>query len=197
MVNESMIDAAITLIANQLNQYLRRSFDLTEDIVAISNILEQDGTVPSHVDNKLVVVLVNIEKDEFPHSRQPNGNTVGADRSVTNYSPVYLNLYLMFAGNFSGNNYLESLKFISNTIGFFQRRPVFDHENTPDLDPRLDKLVMDIENLNINDLGNLWGILSSRYLPSILYKVRMVGFDSGDVVTQAPTVREIQSSANA
>ena len=187
-----MIDSAITLITNQLNQYLTRSFDLNEDIVAVSNILEQDGTVPPHVDNKLVAFLVNIERDEIAHRRPSNGSTVGADRSVVNYAPVYLNFYLMFAGNFGGSNYMESLKFISNTISYFQRCPVFDHQNAPDLDARIDKLVMDIQNLTITDLGNLWGILSGKYLPSVLYKVRMVAFDSGDVMTQVPTVRDTQ-----
>jgi len=190
-----MIDSAISHIASQLNQYLRRSFDLAEDVVVISNILEQDGSLASHIDNKLVVFLVNIEKDTVAH-RQPNGNMVGGDRSVISYPPIYLNLYLMFAGNFSGNNYLESLKFVSNTISFFQRRPVFDHQNTPDLDGRIDKLVMDIENIKITDLNNLWSVLSGRYLPSILYKVRMVTFDSGDVITQVPTLKEPQSSVS-
>ncbi|MCH8292601.1 DUF4255 domain-containing protein, partial [Candidatus Poribacteria bacterium] len=127
-----MIDSAISHIASQLNQFLKRSFDLNEDIVVISNILEQDGNLASHIDNKLVVFLVNIEKDTVPH-RQPNGNTVGGNRSMISYPPVYLNFYLMFAAHFSGNNYLEALKFISNTISFFQRRPLFDHQNTPDL----------------------------------------------------------------
>ena len=189
-----MIDSAISLITRQLNQYLRRTFDLTEDIVAVSNILEQDGTVPPHVDNKPVAFLVNIEKDQFPHRGPSNGKTVGADKNVVSYAPVYLNFYLMFAGNFSGNNYMESLKFISNTISFFQRRPFFDHDNAPDLDTRIDKLVLDIQNLTIADLGNLWGILSSRYLPSILYKVRLAAFDSDDVMIQVPTVTDSQPS---
>ena len=189
-----MIDSAISLITSQLNQYLRRTFDLTEDIVAVSNILEQDGTVPPHVDNKLVAFLVNIEKDQFPHGGPSNGKTVGADKNVVNYAPVCLHSYLMFAGNFSGNNYMESLKFISNTISFFQRRPFFDHDNAPDLDTRIDKLVLDIQNLTIADLGNLWGILSSRYLPSILYKVRLAAFDLDDVMIQVPTVTDSQPS---
>ena len=50
-----MIDAAISHIAGQLNQYLKRSFDLNEDIVVVSNILEQDGSVASNVANKLVM----------------------------------------------------------------------------------------------------------------------------------------------
>ena len=191
-----MIDSAISLITNQLSQYLSRTFDLTEDIVVVSNILEQDGTVPPHVDNKLVAFLVNIERDELAHRGPSHSSTVGADRSVVSYAPVHLNFYLMFAGNFSGNNYMESLKFISNTISFFQRRPVFDHENAPDLDDRIDKLAMDIQNLTITDLGNLWGILSGRYLPSVLYKVRMVAYDSGDVITQVPTVRNTQQILN-
>lgn len=184
-----MIDSAVSHIASQLNQYLKRSFDLTEDIVVISNILEQDGSVTPNIDNKLVVFLINIEKDTVSH-RQPNGKTVDGDRSVISYPPIYLNLYLMFAGNFSSNNYRESLEFVSNAISFFQRHPVFDHQNTPDLDSRIDKLVMDIENLNITDLSNLWSVLSGRYLPSILYKVRMVTFDSGDVITRVPTLKE-------
>ncbi|MCH7736965.1 MAG: DUF4255 domain-containing protein [Chloroflexi bacterium] len=190
-----MIESAMTLVSSQLNQYLQRSFDLTEDIVVVSNILEQDGSLLSHVDNKLAMFLVNIEKDYFPHRRDLDGRSVGAGRAVIANAPVYLNLYVMFAANFSGNNYTESLKFISNTIDYFQRRPVFDHANAPELDPRIQKLVLDIENLPITDLANLWGILSGKYMPSVLYRMRMVAFDSDDVVTQVPRVRNLPSGA--
>ena len=149
-----MIDAAINHIASQLNQYLKRTFDLTEDIVVISNILEQDGSVATNVDNKLVIFLINVEKDTVPF-RSQNNETTGLERSVLSYPPIYLNLYLMVAGHFNGKNYSEALKFLSNSISFFQRRPVFDHENSPDLDSRIDRLVLDIENLNIKDLSTL------------------------------------------
>ena len=188
-----MIDSAMELVSSQLNQFLQRSFDLDEDIVVVSNIVEQDGTLLTHVDNKLAMFLVNIEKDYFPHRGDTNGRSAGSDRSALGYRPVYLNLYVMFAANFSGNNYTESLKFISNTISYFQRRPVFDHSNTPDLDSRIEKLILDIENLPITDLANLWGILSGKYMPSILYRMRMVAYDSTDIVTQVPSVRDLPS----
>jgi hypothetical protein len=60
-----MIDTAINHIASNENQYLMRAFDLHEDVVVVSNILEQDGAVATHVDNKIVVSLVNIEKGVF------------------------------------------------------------------------------------------------------------------------------------
>ena len=188
-----MIDAAISQIANQLNQFLKRSFDLNEDIVVISNILEQDGTVASNVDNKLVMFLINVEKDTVPF-RPQNNDTTGLDRSVVRCHPIYLNLYLMIAGHFNGNNYPEALKFLSNTISFFQRRPVLDHENTPDMDSRIEKLILDIENLNIKDLSTLWSAITGKYLPSIIYKVRMVAFDSDDVRLRAPVIEKIQSA---
>ena len=103
------------------------------------------------------------------------------DDSLGNALPVEMGILF---------NYLEVLKFISNTISFFQRQPLFDHQNTPGLDKRIDQLTMNIENLTMRDLSTLWGVLSGKYLPSVLYKVRMVAFDSGDVITQAPTVKD-------
>lgn len=188
-----MIHTAVSHVANQLNQYLRRTFDLNEDIVATSNIVEQDGTVVSHINNKVVICLINVEKDTVPFRQRQNGNSSG-ERTITGPPPLYFNLYLMVIGHFSSNNYSEALKFLSNSISFFQRCPVFDHNNTPDLDKRIDRLVLDIENLNIQDLSNVWGTLGGKYLPSVLYKVRMVAFDAGDIRSQTPTVQEPQYS---
>ena len=94
-----MIDAAINHIAAELNQHLKRKFDLTEDLVVISNILEQDGSVSTQVNDKIVVSLVNIEKDSLPYQQQ-NGFNAGAKRIVNNTQPIFFNLYLMFASCF-------------------------------------------------------------------------------------------------
>lgn len=190
-----MIDAAISQIAAQLNQFLKRAFDLNEDIVVVSNILEQNGNLALQVNNKIVMFLINIEKDSTP-MRRPGMSQVGGDRTSVRPGPLYLNLYLMVAGHFSGNNYLEALKFLSNSISFFQRRPMFDHQNTPDLDSRIEKLTLEIENLSIHDLSSLWGVLSGKYLPSILYKVRMVAFEAEDVMSQIPTLKAPQPSVS-
>lgn len=182
-----MIDAAINHIATSVDQHLMRTFDLNENVVVISNILEQDGTVAAHVDNKIVASLVNIEKDSVPIAQQHTAGASGV-RSIVTSPAIHFNLYLMFASYFSGSNYKEGLKFISNTISYLQGRNVFDRHNSPGLDRGIDKLVLDIENLDITDLSNLWGILSGRYLPSVLYKVRMVTYDASAVKAQSPVV---------
>jgi hypothetical protein len=182
-----MIDTAINHIAKDINQYLMRTFDLNEDVVVVSNILEQDGSVATHVNNKIVVSLVNIEKETATLS-QPRVANASPMRSTVSNPPIFVNLYLMFASYFSGNNYQEGLKFISNTIHYLQGKRVFDQNNTPDLDRNISKLVLDIHNLDMTDLSNLWGILSGKYLPSILYKVRVVTVDASAVTSQKPVV---------
>lgn len=191
----TMIDTAIVQIANQLNHALKRSFQVGEDLVVVSNLHEQDGSVAAHVANKLVVSLVNIERDAVPCNTPRSG--LGGGRFLQSPAPVCLNLMLMFAANFGGNNYPEALKFVSSTISFFQSRPLFDHQNTPELDPRIDKLTLDIENLAINDLSNLWGMLSGKYLPSVLYRLRLITIDAGQINALLPIVRLPQADVHA
>jgi len=189
-----MIDAALGQIASQLNQALRRRFQIAEDLVVLSNILEQDGNIAAHIADKLVVSLVNIEK-ETVNMRPPQQST-GA-RALVMRPPICLNLSVLFAANFSSANYPEALKFISSSIGFFQARPVIDQQNTPDLDARIEKVTLEIQNLSIMELSNLWGILSGKYMPSILYKVRMLTIDSQEISGEVPTILEPRAVAHA
>ena len=188
-----MIHAAVSQIATELNHFLKRTFDRSEDMIAVSNLLEQDGSVTAHIENKVVVFLTNVEKEAVPSS-MPQARVVGGSRNVVGNPPLHLNLSLMFAAHFSGSNYPEALKSISSTIRFFQMTPVLDHQNTPDLDPGIDRLTLEIENLDIQQLSNLWGILSTRYLPSIMYKVRMVTIDADAVRSEVHTINEPQPS---
>lgn len=102
-----MIDAAIALVAGQLNQALKRQFSVGEDLVAVCNLSEQDGAATQ-------------------------------------------------AADFGGSNYPEALKFLSSTVPYFQSRPVFNHQSAPDLDNRIDKLTLEIENLSIADTRAAW-----------------------------------------
>lgn len=187
-----MLDVAISHIVNQVNQHLMRIDERDEKVVVVSNILEQDGTVAAHVNDKIVVSLVNIEKDTVPFQTQKLSSN--GLRSLATNPPIYFNLYLMFASYFSGSNYPEGLKYIAKTINYFQAQNVFDRQNSPGMDSGIEKLILDIENLDLNDLSNLWGILSGKYLPSVLYKVRMVTVDANAVKDQISGVTKPQSS---
>ena len=181
-----MINAAINQLALNLDESLRKTFHLDEKIVVVSNTVEQDGSLPLVANNKVALSLINIERETY--SKKVSGGGAGFARSPISNQPIYLNLYVMVSICFGGNNYLESMKFLSNTIAFFQRHPVFDHSNSPEMDDGIEKLVLDIENLSIQDLSNLWGVLGGKYFPSVLYRVGMVAIDPGDITDQSVTI---------
>ena len=185
-----MLDAAIGLIAAQLNQALRGAFQLSEDLVVVTNLVDVNGSAPAGATNKLVIFLANIERETVVAAQGMRAAVAGGDRDAVaqTSAAVHLNLMLMFAANFGGSKYTEALKFISATIAFFQGRALFDHHNSPDLDPRIERLVLDIENLDVAELSNLWGILGGKYVPSILYRMRMISFNSGHITNLVPRI---------
>jgi hypothetical protein len=189
-----MIDAALSLMAGQLNEHLRRRFQLSEDLAVLSNLLEQNGTLVPLVANKLVLFLAGVERDTVAHRAQGASLGLHPQNLATN-APVYLNLLVMCAANFSGGNYPEALKFLSSAIAFFQSHQVLDQQTAPARDPGLDRLVLSIENLSSSEMHSLWGIHSGRYLPSVLYRVRMVGLDGEQVVGRDPSVRAVETGA--
>ena len=168
-----MILDCVSHIATQLNMYLKHSFELSEDIVMVSNLMEHDGSMVAATDNRLTVFLANIEKDTMA-AQKGRTTAVVAGRDVVKPKPIFLNLYVMIVANFSGANYSEGLKFISSVIGFFQQQAVFNHQNSPDLPNQIEKIILDIENMKNSELSHLWGLYGAKYLPSVLYKVRMV-----------------------
>lgn len=184
-----MISAAIGHLAFQLNQQFKNNFQLVEDVVVVSNLVELDGSVAPNASNKLVLTLVNIEKDTLPF--RTNAGARGRDeRLLQNSTPLFVNLYLMMSANFGAGNYAEALKYISHGIAFFQQRPMFDQHNSPGLDERIERLALDIENLPIADLNNLWSLLGGRYLPSMYYKVRMMTIDANALTGQVPVITD-------
>ncbi len=190
-----MIDAAITHIGAQLNQALRRSLEVSEDVVEVSHIVEQDGTVVPGINGKVVLFLVNVERDGSVSSLPTRSGLPGGGLLGQGFPTVHLNLYLMVAAYFPGKTYREALKFISAAIVFFQGNPLFTHQNSPELDRRIQRLTLEIENLGLQDLSHLWGILGGKYLPSVLYKVRLVSVDSGDLDRLIPRVSEPMAGA--
>ncbi|GGE72487.1 DUF4255 domain-containing protein [Massilia psychrophila] len=178
-----MIYLAINHIAFELNQFLRRSSIAGEDIVVLANPVGSDGRTDQLTADKVVLFLAGVERDTMP------GRT-GNSHMLAHSAPTFLNLYLMVAANFTGKNYPESLKYLSRVIAFFQQHPVFDRSSSPAMDEGIDKLILDMENLDRRELNNIWGMFGGKYIPSVLYRVRMVGIDSNSITGRRHIISE-------
>jgi hypothetical protein len=181
-----MIAAALQHLTRELNSSLRRGLGLDADIAVLCHPTGADGMPVPQAQEKLALFLVNVLRE--PAAARAPVQRGGMARLAQGHPAVPLNLLLMVAANFSGANYAESLKLIAHTIAFFQSRPVFDAQNSPELDRSIERLVVELEDLPTTDLSNLWGILGGHYLPSVLYRVRLLSIDAGMISEQLPLV---------
>ncbi|HED36072.1 MAG TPA: DUF4255 domain-containing protein [Gammaproteobacteria bacterium] len=192
-----MIDIAMKVITHQLNRYMHQRFDLDEDVVVLSMPFDAEGGIASQVNNKLVVFMANLTKDTLPGTNSPHTPVPGSNFSYSSSVPLYLNLHVIVGACFDAARYPESLKYLSHAVRCFQVNAVIDKNTHPALDETVEKLILDIENIGIHDLGNLWGIQGGKYIPSILYRVRMVSFAGDDIKSRDITTGTTQTSVAA
>ena len=165
---------------------MHQHFDLDEDAVMLTSPFDSEGNASTQVSNKLVVFLTNINKDTTFNNLPASGSSTTT--SFTSPSPLSLNLYVLVAASFDTARYQESLKYLSHAMSCFQQQPIIDRHSSPELADSIERLILDIENVDINDLSNLWGILGGQYIPSILYRVRMVVFTSDAIDSRVISV---------
>jgi hypothetical protein len=110
--------------------------------------------------------------------------------------PVCINLYILFSAYFSGNNYPEALRFISFIIAYFQSGRVLTPANTPSMDARLEKLTFEMESIGTEKMNNIWATLGAKYMPSVVYKMRMLTFDESIIREYRPLTKGVSADNN-
>ena len=185
-----MIDKCMDILKSQIHQYFKSIPDLnvtSNETVSVSPLVKEDGSVVIPKDN-MGLTLINIEEEKVHKAQSAVHKT--ADGLVMHMNPeLKLNLYILLASNF--NTYATGLKFLSAGISFFQSKNVFTAANTPDLDPRIEKLIVELHTMGLEQQNHLWGYLGAKYLPSICYKVRMLIVQEGHAQDQQPGISEI------
>lgn len=165
-----MINEALQFVEKELNKYFRAIFQITEDKTIVSNLVNADGSVPVSINDKVVISLVSIEQETsianlgFTHKTE-------SGYQLSN-QPLSINLYVLFAANF--NDYNESLKFISSTINFFQANYVFLRKDHPEMGGQSERLVFELLKTDYQNAHYLWNALGAKYIPSMVYKLRML-----------------------
>lgn len=191
-----MIDQALTFVNTQLDNYLRAKLDptTTSPFIQLANIAwnDSDTSVTGNSNSgsaSAFITLVNIEEDRI--SKWPEPTKRLTNNTIVYENPtVYLNLFLLFSVNLS--SYAESLKRLSYIIQYFQYKNVFTTLNAPGLPAGIDKLILDLSTLSFQDMNNLWGILGSKYLPSVMYKLRLIKINEEFAQGDAALINEIE-----
>lgn len=185
-----MIFETLTCLTEEINEYFRNKLRINEDKVVLSGIINQDGTIAIQGENKIIVTIVNIEKEV---TGQNNSAQAGGSAMINRTPPLYINLYVLFSAYFSSSNYPEALRFLSFVIAYFQYKNVFTKANTPRLDDRIEKLICELATISPEQVNNIWSSLGAKYMPSAIYKVRMLSFDESVIREYRPPVSGFNS----
>ncbi len=175
-----MIHNIVTAISSRVNIYIKNRLLVDDDVVVVRNLVDLKGAVSDGVQNKISVFLLSLEEDKTSKNK-----SVGR---IINNPVITLNINIMFAAYFSNNSYVESLRYISLVVEFFQKNPMFHFSDTPGLPPQNSKIHVEIYNLNMPDTMRLWGAIGTKYLPSCAYKIKHVKFDSEQINVDIPPI---------
>ena len=167
-----MIDKVINGIAKRANEFLQNKLNVEEEILVVNALTDINGKVSSGIENKICMFLIGVEEEKV----------VKNNLKISNNPAIYININVMFAAYFPQSNYLDSLRFISLVINFFQNNPIFDFQNTEGLPLNIPKLHVEILNMQIEESMRIWGSLGPKYIPSCAYKIRQIVFDNGDFI---------------
>lgn len=176
---------------NYLRDELTFELGLAPNEVMIENLRvlkETDNT------NGLYISLFNVEQEGIlkntPHYTQVNNQLRYKE------PPVYLNLFVLFAFEFS--NYGTSIQRMSDTIEYFQSKHWFSAENERAANPfpaDLNKIMLELFSLNFEQMNYIWGVLGGDHFPSVMYKLRLIKLQR-DVDVAGPEITTISVNSS-
>lgn len=175
-----MIHNIITGIALKANQYIKNKLGIDEDIVVVRSLVDLKGNLSQGIENKICVFLLSIEEEKLAKNYSSN--------RVINQPAICINVNVMFAAYYPDLNYVESLRYVSLIIDFFQRHPIFNFTNTQGIPINIPRLHVEIYNLEMPDTMRLWGAIGTKYIPSCAYKIKQLVFDSEIITEDIPPV---------
>ena len=189
-----MIGFAMSAIVSSLNAYMEQRVGV-DGLVVLDRLVDEDGKF-TQGDGKICCSMVSMEEERIVKHQMPSGDGLGFG---ANRNPdILVNLYLLFSVNAGASGsqdrsgkYLQGLHLLSMVVAFFQGKPIFDPQNTPDLHPGLKQVSMELHPLSIENQNHLWAGLGAKYIPSALYKLRLVAIRDEAVVGLAPLITDI------
>jgi hypothetical protein len=194
-----MIDTTLNFLTQEINSYLKiKNNSPNDDKIVLSSIANESGIV---IPNKsLGLSLINIEEERV--FKEQRTSYVNENGQAQYYNPeLRLNLYILISSNFQEkaiddptNDYKEGLKQLSYVILFFQSKHVFTNENSPllaSIDPSIQKLIVELYSYSFEQLYNFWTVVGAKYLPSVLYKVRMLRIQGNEMEAELPGIAGI------
>lgn len=174
-----MIDASLNFIAKKLNYHLQREFGIDEDKVIVNSFTNTKDSIQLENQNKVVISLLHLQKDAA-QKKFGYGKRMETSFRKTKL-PQHYRLSILLASNF--DDYRESLKFLEESLSFFNEYTIFDKHSAPEMPSNINQLNLEIENTGYEQLQSIWSVLGTTLKPSVVYKLSVLSDDNSNPQT--------------
>jgi len=180
-----MIAKTLGFLAAQLNDHMSALLPDSHHVehVIVGSMRGADGAAGPE-SNKIVLSLLNLEREVTAPATALSRR--GAFQRMA--PALHLNLYVLVAVTFD-SDYGQTLRLLDEVLGFFQAKPDFLPQTAAGMPAELNRLSVEFVGMNLAELNNVWAVLGTKYLPSALYKVRMLTIQGERLSELLPGVR--------
>lgn len=180
-----MIDIALKFLKDYLNQEITSP----ANAVVLGNITKSDDVT----DGKIHLSLIQVEEEKVLKEVNHQRRMKPGDTFYTTVNPeIRVNLYVLVTYQYTGKNYEEALKQLSNVATILQGKYVFSKPDfmKPAYEP-LEHIVIDLYTQTIDQNSNMWQALGEKLSPSLMYKMRVVAIQANRELDQTGEIRAI------
>lgn len=187
-----MISQALQFTSDVLDQFLRNRYTLDESKVVLNNLIEGNGSLPQINQNKIVMSLINIEKETAKPFYSRSHKVANGNYADIHPGERY-NIDLLVSANF--DDYNETLKFLDGALLFFQSHAALTAASYSTMPASLGRLEFEIEKITYHQMQSLWTAMGAKYQPSVIYKMRLVSVQANEVEGYTPAVTSTSTKA--
>jgi len=163
-----MIHLLLHELKEELEDYLDNLIDIvdpetaSEPVKVVKNIVDQDGKIDKNLKDRVLIILVDVEREGHPNTKATEG------------TPEYVNVFVLFVCNVGDiEDGILSAQVLSGIISYFK--------NNPNVSINGKTIRAEMAKLNFDEQNKLWGFLGAKYIPSVLYKFRTLEVDEDSV----------------
>lgn len=155
--------------------------------IELTNIATlNDGDEFLQEKSSMILSVVNIEEDKTLKNQTLYKEYAGIGNSIEKYKKpaqhlIFSLLFTSYSKN--QNKYAEGLDKLEYIIKCLQNNNVFYYDTTHFFEQTevsenqaksMNKIILDLVSLKSDQLNQMWSYLGSRYMPSVVYNMRMI-----------------------
>ena len=173
-------------LTSKIKANILADFSISIDVEIANVATLNDGDEFVQEKSSIVLSIVNIEEDKTLRNQSLYKELVPDSSKIEKYKKPSqnLNIALLFTSYNKDQSFysdgLDKLEYIiaylqNNNVFYFDNNSFFEQEEVDEETAKtLNKVVLDLVSLKSDQLNQMWSYLGSRYMPSVLYAMRVV-----------------------